>query len=237
VSCWSTCHEIDVHSTDEIILGNPLPFNILQVRSEQDRSVLPNGVGQLCLSKLHLFLFFVIERKLLFLPCCLFPATGERMCSVNGESLVNSWHLTGDQVLLRKDGSIVFLGRINDSKIIKKLGQKISLTEIETAAMRTRLVENCVAVPNLLKTIKLVLCVTSYSKLAAEDLEVELTYQLQKVLPPVSVPDAVICLDKLNLTRNGKIDLRRLKKKAEIWLHASKIQDSEIPKKLKVKRS
>jgi len=128
----------------------------------------------------------------------------------------------------------VFIGRIDDSKIIKKLGQKISLTEIETATMRTRLVENCVAVPNVFKTIKLVLFVTSYSKLPDEDLEVELTYQLQKVLPPVSVPDAVICLDKLNLTRNGKIDLRYLKKKAEIWLQASKIQGSQIAKKLKV---
>jgi fengycin family lipopeptide synthetase D len=155
------------------------------------------------------------------------------MCSVNGASLRNLWHSTGDQVLLRKDGSIVFLGRIDDSKTIKKLGQKISLTEIETESLRTCLVDTCVAVPNVLKTIELVLFVTS-SKLPAEDLEVELLYQLQKVLPPVSVPDAVICLDELNLTRNGKIDTRRLKKRAEIWLKKSKIQDSEIANKLQV---
>lgn len=50
VSCWSMCHEIDLHSTDKIVLGNLLPFNCLQVRSEQDGSVLSDGVGQLCLS-------------------------------------------------------------------------------------------------------------------------------------------------------------------------------------------
>jgi non-ribosomal peptide synthetase component F len=50
VSCWSTCCEIDLESAEEIVLGTPLPFNCLQVRSEQDGAVLSDGVGQLCLS-------------------------------------------------------------------------------------------------------------------------------------------------------------------------------------------
>jgi acyl-coenzyme A synthetase/AMP-(fatty) acid ligase len=149
------------------------------------------------------------------------------MCSVNGASLENQWHLTGDQVQLQKDGSIVFLGRINDSKIIKKLGQQINLTQIETEAMRTCLVDNCVTVPNVSKNLKLVLFVTC-SKLPEEDIEVELMYQLQKVLPPVSVPEAVICVDMLNLTKNGKLDVRRLKQKAQMWLEKSKIKVTDI---------
>lgn len=157
------------------------------------------------------------------------------MCSVNGVSLKNQWHLTGDQVLLQNDGSIVFLGRINESKIIKKLGQKINLTEIETETVKTCLVENCVAMTNIFENINLVIFVTmSCSKLPMEDLEVEVLHRLQKVLPPVSIPEAVICVDKLNLTQHGKIDEQSLKKKAETWLRKSKIPRVQIFNRLQV---
>ncbi|CAB3375908.1 Hypothetical predicted protein [Cloeon dipterum] len=72
VSCWSTCEELDFSNCEEIRLGDFLPFNQVQIRSINDDSELKSGVGQI------------------------FITTMDRMCTINGRSLRNQWHATGD---------------------------------------------------------------------------------------------------------------------------------------------
>jgi len=50
VSSWSACQEINLKSHSAIFLGEPLPFNHLQVRSMKDGTVLEEGEGQLFIS-------------------------------------------------------------------------------------------------------------------------------------------------------------------------------------------
>jgi len=152
------------------------------------------------------------------------------MCTINGISMLNKWHNSGDVVELKSCGDILFKHRISETRILKKFGQKISLSQIENAALKNTLVENCLAVSNVTNNFGIVLFICSSSNLLLEDLEVEIFAYLQKVLLPVFVPNAVIAVKKFKLTRHGKIDQKCLLIKAKKWLQRSKIKSAIFPK-------
>lgn len=113
---------------------------------------------------------------------------------------------TGDQCLFLSDGSIKFLGRLDDQ--IKIRGYRIELGEIESLLHRY---------PNVTDAV-----VSVKEGLAGQDLLVayvvhdlqvgfdQLRTYLSKNLPEYMIPSVFIQLDALPLTPNGKVDRNAL---------------------------
>ena len=106
---------------------------------------------------------------------------------------------SGDLGRWREDGTLEFLGRAD--RQVKLRGHRIELGEIEHALLRLPGVDSCVAVlrpgPRA--------AVLAYA--VADRLDgAALRAALRDRLPDFMVPDAVVVLDRLPLTANGKVD-------------------------------
>ncbi len=128
---------------------------------------------------------------------------------------------TGDRALLRRDGNIQYLGRIDEQ--IKLRGYRIEPGEIET-----RLAELC----PVIRQIKVVVQegrLLAYACLQAGAREPDGDAQLQRAsesLPEYMVPAHLYWLPEMPLTPNGKLDLRRLP--AIVWQQSKGEPQNEL---------
>ena len=117
---------------------------------------------------------------------------------------------TGDRVRHRPDGTLEFLGRRDGQ--LKLRGVRIAAAEIEavlTAHPRVRsaavvLREDTPGQPRLVAYLVLA------GESGVEQVRAELTAALRGRLPMPAVPSVLVTLDELPLSRNGKLDRRRL---------------------------
>lgn len=114
---------------------------------------------------------------------------------------------TGDQVRWLPDGSLEFLGRIDQQ--VKIRGFRVELGEIEASLNRHEGVREAVVVARAgdSGTRKLVAYVVFE---AGEVGSAELRSYLQQRLPPYMVPSQFVSLTELPLTVNGKVDRQAL---------------------------
>ena len=112
---------------------------------------------------------------------------------------------TGDLARFLPDGNVEFLGRIDQQ--VKIRGFRVEPAEIENVLKKHPAVQQVVVVPQGDKSgdKRLVAYVVSSKKPApaADDLR----SFLQEKLPDYMVPSAVVHLESLPLTRNGKVDV------------------------------
>lgn len=114
---------------------------------------------------------------------------------------------TGDLARYKSDGRLEFLGRVDHQ--VKIRGFRVELGEIEAAlsghvAVRESLVTTRDDLPGRKKLV-------AYVVPEREGLEpTDLREFLKEKLPDYMVPSAFVFLDKFPLTRNGKIDHRKL---------------------------
>uniref|UniRef100_A0A182JSM7 Uncharacterized protein n=1 Tax=Anopheles christyi TaxID=43041 RepID=A0A182JSM7_9DIPT len=132
VSCWSMIQRVFHDNQTDVSLGEAIDESIiLQIRNSNDESLqadlLANGsvVGQLYIGS--------CSRKCVIL--------GEN----NDDVLLSTEHplfrATGDLVELSKEGNYYYRGRC--SRVIKRLGCRISLTELESVLQTHPSVEQC----------------------------------------------------------------------------------------------
>jgi hypothetical protein len=128
---------------------------------------------------------------------------------------------TGDVVSLLPDGSVEFCGRLDDQ--LKIHGFRIELGEIETALRRQRGVGDAVLVARedeaggkeLIAYVVPARAVDAQRSLSEPGGREVPTIQrlrdgLREQLPGPMIPSAFVWIDKLPLTRNGKIDRNAL---------------------------
>ncbi|MFC1745706.1 AMP-binding protein [Candidatus Riflebacteria bacterium] len=114
---------------------------------------------------------------------------------------------SGDLVKRDKDGFIYFVGRKDN--IIKSMGFRISLLEIERKTREFQLIQDCVAIanPDPFKGNRLFLVASIVEK--QENIEDKIISFLKAELPYYSIPEQIKIVSNFPLTHHGKIDRKK----------------------------
>ncbi len=198
---FSVTHEIrDVpHGAATVPIGRPIGNSQAYVLDSQMRPV-PAGVpGELYLGGDGLAKGYWNRAELTrerFVPSPFDPAGQARL------------YKTGDLARYRQDGVIECLGRLD--RQIKLRGFRIELGEIETVLRTHPLVHDCVVSLSggASNSHSLVAHVATGAASALKTADVR--EYLKESLPEFMLPSAVIFLDELPLSANGKVDRARL---------------------------
>ena len=111
---------------------------------------------------------------------------------------------TGDQVRYRSDGSIEFLGRLDQQ--VKIRGYRIELGEIELALAQHAAVKDCVVTTQTSKLGEKRLAAFVVTAAGQTPRVEELKTFLNETLPEYMVPSFISMVEQLPLTENGKVD-------------------------------
>ncbi|QHS63326.1 non-ribosomal peptide synthetase [Chitinophaga agri] len=187
------------YAIPDIIPGQPVPIGyplsnriayVLDSRLQQ----LPVGVpGELYVGGAGLSRGYLGQPELTAERFVIHPVTGERL------------YRTGDLARLLPDGSMAYLGRTDDQ--VKLRGFRIELGEIESVLQESGYVSRSVVVLRGAESTRRLL---AYIVPEAGYAEAALLSYLEERLPDYMIPSAVITLDVLPLTSNGKVDKRAL---------------------------
>ncbi|MEW6736123.1 MAG: amino acid adenylation domain-containing protein, partial [Acidobacteriota bacterium] len=115
---------------------------------------------------------------------------------------------SGDWGRYRADGSIEFIGRIDNQ--IKLRGFRIELAEIEAKLNEHRQVRECVVVASEGSSIEKRLIAYLVTEAGENISTAQLQHYLQDKLPEYMLPSAYVQIERLPLTANGKVDRRAL---------------------------
>ncbi|RUT04337.1 hypothetical protein DSM106972_045650 [Dulcicalothrix desertica PCC 7102] len=139
------------------------------------------------------------------------------------------WYKTGDLARYLPDGTVEFLGRIDNQ--VKLRGFRIELGEIETLLNQHPAVNNSVVIvredePGHQLLVAYVVFNLSESNQLPEI--TQLRRHLQNKLPSYMVPSVFVQLETLPITPNGKLDRRALPKPNSSNLHLEGLQNTFV---------
>ncbi|NMO00985.1 amino acid adenylation domain-containing protein [Gordonia sp. TBRC 11910] len=183
---------------DVVPIGSPIANTSTYVLDAALRPQVPGAVGELYLAGIQLARGYLRRPALTATRFVANPfVPGERM------------YATGDVVYRDTDGALVYLGRTDDQ--VKVRGRRIELGEVAAALAALPDVEQSVVVtreitgvvPPAAVIVGYVVAGGAFDRFAARGL-------LARLLPGYMVPDAIEVLDAIPMTRNGKLDRRRL---------------------------
>jgi amino acid adenylation domain-containing protein len=196
-------HAIDRNGSSKssgvVPIGRPLPNCEAYVLS-RGLQLLPAGVegelyiGGRCLARGYLNNPEMTAQK--FIPNPFSNQPGSRL------------YETGDLARLLPDGNFEFLGRADDQ--IKVRGFRVEPKEIEAVALQQPGVEEAVVMGREDGSGEMRLVCYGVMRGGDESASVRLLAHLRERLPEYMIPTAIILLDKMPLTPNGKVDRDRL---------------------------
>ncbi|HEY6802398.1 MAG TPA: non-ribosomal peptide synthase/polyketide synthase [Pyrinomonadaceae bacterium] len=187
-------HEIEVGEKidSEVSIGHPI-WNTQMFVLGREQELLPAGaIGELYIGGYGLargYLGRPEQTAERFIPHPYSTEPGARL------------YRTGDRGRYLASGEIEYLGRVDEQ--VKIRGYRIELGEVEVALGRHASVRECVVVAREDRLVGYVV--------AADGTTVsELREHLRASLPEYMTPSAIVLLDRLPLTANGKLDRRAL---------------------------
>lgn len=191
---WSLCARID--SEDQVHLGRPLANTRIHILDRYRQPVPANVPGELYIGGAGLARGYHGRPEL----------TDERF--IENPFGPGRLYRTGDSVRYRMDGTIRFLGRLDNQ--VKVRGYRIELGEIEAALERHPGVRQpvVVVVDDGAGDRRLVAHVLNEP--GASPTGSELRSHLRQHLPDYMIPHLFVEVDAFPLTANGKVDRRAL---------------------------
>lgn len=192
---FSTCYLIEKEFEDNIPIGKPITNSTAYIVDRYNQPQ-PIGVpGELCVGGDGVARGYLNKPEL----------TAEKFVPnpfVSGENM----YRTGDLARWKADGTIEYLGRIDQQ--VKIRGYRIELGEIETVLTNLAKVKEAVVTVMDDTNGQKALC--AYFVPETELDAAELREAISKELPSYMVPTFYVQMDKLPLTANGKLDRRAL---------------------------
>jgi thioesterase domain-containing protein/acyl carrier protein len=191
---WSSITEVRRGET-RLTIGPPIANTRFYVTDENQRPVPAGGEGELLIAGAGVALGYFQNQAL----------TAEKFLA-DSEVPGDRMYRTGDQVRLRADGRIEFIGRLDHQ--IKFRGYRIELGEIESCLMTCAGVRDAVAVLQKDESDEAFL-VGFYTAINGVT-HLPLRETLSRQLPAYMVPRYFVRLEAFPLTPNGKTDRRAL---------------------------
>jgi amino acid adenylation domain-containing protein len=180
-------------------IGRPIANDQIYILDQHLRPV-PIGVpGELCISGAGIAKGYLNQPQ----------QTAERFVKDPFSKNANArMYRTGDLARFLPDGNVEFLGRIDQQ--VKIRGFRVEPAEIESVLKKHPAVQQVVVIPQTDKSGDkrlIAYFVSSKKPVPAAD---DLRSFLQDKLPDYMVPSAIVALETLPLTRNGKVDVNAL---------------------------
>jgi amino acid adenylation domain-containing protein len=191
-----TWHDCRGDGRASVPIGRPLGRVAVQV-VDADLNPVPQGVaGELLLGGLALARGYWARPGL----------TAERFIASPDAALGERAYRTGDLVRWNRDGELEYLGRLDHQ--VKIRGFRIELGEIEAALLAEAGVREAVvvAVENAGDTRLVAYYAAADRETGQGDGSAALKARLGRVLPDYMVPALLVCLERLPLNGNGKVD-------------------------------
>lgn len=195
---FATAYPIDSFDEKEgLPIGRPIGNTETYVLDDEYRCKPLGAIGELYISGEGLAVSYLNKPEM----------TAERF--VYPKSFVGKrMYKTGDNVILRNNGLLYYVGRID--KQIKLRGFRIELGEIENWALQDSHVKEAHAGIHTSKNGSKKLCLWIVGD-SAEAVDTKaLKTMLENVLPTYMVPAFIVQMEALPLNKNGKIDESRL---------------------------
>lgn len=216
-SIWSNYFEVQEIASfwESIPYGKPLPNQQFYILDEIDRKELPFGViGELYIAGDSVSKGYLNNESI----------SKKHFSNINGHNL----YRTLDYGYYDFDGKIIFVGRRD--RQIKLHGYRIELNEIEYIASKASGVSTAVVIPVVNKKTKSELLVLFVLLCRGCTLhENDLRRHIKEGLPEYMRPEKIVPVENLPLTRNDKIDYKKLEEMAlEIISHSRKIKKEVI---------
>ena len=192
---WSSAYRIT--SEQEVFVGPPMANTQFYVVDERQKPVPVEQSGELLIGGSGVAVGYLKRPELTaerFIPDTLGNIEGGRL------------YRTGDEVRMKPDGRLQFLGRMDDQ--IKLRGFRIELGEIESSLAKIAGVRRAVAMvrEDRAGDHRLVAYYTGAADLLPEDL----AQALKVTLPDYMIPTALVRVEEFPLTPNGKLDKKAL---------------------------
>ncbi|WHS56919.1 non-ribosomal peptide synthase/polyketide synthase [Pseudomonas brassicacearum] len=183
-------------------IGQPTANNRLYVLDESLRPVPVGVAGEICVGGVGVGRGYLLDPQ----------RTADAF--IDHPQLEGRLYRTGDLGRWRADGVIEYLGRRDQQ--VKLRGHRIELTEIEhRLAQHPNVREAAVLLrENTVGEAWLVAYWSAHDETLGSD---DLSEHLRTQLPPYMVPAAFVCLDKLPLNNNGKVDRKALAARELDW--------------------
>ncbi len=186
---WSHAFEVPADLDEPVVpIGRPVPNTTVAVLDDARRPVSVGRPGELYLGGIGLSPGYLGRDDL----------TAERFVTLEPDGA--RWYRTGDLVRWQADGTLVFVGRVDHQ--LKLRGHRIEPEEVEAVLVGVPGVrEAAVSVRGDGGSARLVAFVAGTSV----DVDRVLT-TAREVLPAHEVPAAVVVVDAVSTTANGKLD-------------------------------
>ncbi len=193
ITCNCLYHIIDRARTyEKIPVGKPFPNERVFLLDDNNQLITePHKTGEICVSGTCVGLGYYNNLE----------ATQSHFI-YESQPYIRTYYKTGDLAYLNAEDEYVFMGRKDYQ--IKYLGHRIELEEIEKAIMDVEGIVRCCCIFDEEKS-KL------YGFYIGDIPKAELNTHLKQVLPIFMIPTKLIQVDKMPLTKNGKIDRKKLK--------------------------
>jgi amino acid adenylation domain-containing protein len=181
-----------------IPIGKPIDQVLASIRREDGTETEPNELGELWIGGAALAAGYW-QRPDLTARAFVEPTTPE-----NGPS---RWYRTGDAVRRRTDGILEYVSRLDDQ--VKILGYRVEPREVEQVLKSLPGVTNAAVLASGSgdERNRLIAAVVVSNPLLTEE---TLRHAAREHLPGPMVPERVLCLNRLPVMQNGKLDRRAI---------------------------